>query len=114
MLAHDDIGPERRGHAGDDRPDGVDPRSLARPRLEGHVEDAPGGRPLTDLVEEPAAGKQAPAGLMERDRHDPRIVGVDRLDTVPVVDVEVDVQHPLALEAGERDGQRRIVVDAEP
>ena len=51
---------------------------------------------------------------MERDRHDPRIVGVDRLDTVPVVDVEVDVQHPLALEAGERDGQRRIVVDAEP
>ena len=50
---------------------------------------------------------------MERDGHHPWVVGVDRLDPVPVVDVEVDVEDAEALVPGGRDGQRDVVVDAE-
>ena len=44
----------------------------------------------------------------------PGIVGVDRLDAVAVMDVEVDVQdaQPVGASAGDR--ERRIVIDAEP
>ena len=39
---------------------------------------------------------------------------MDRLDAVAMVDVEVDVQDPQAGPSGGRDGQARVVVDAEP
>ncbi len=51
---------------------------------------------------------------MERDRHDAWVVEVDCLDTVAVVDVEVEVEHAQPGSAGEGDRERRVVVDAEP
>ena len=39
---------------------------------------------------------------------------MEGLDAIAVMDVEVDVHDPHALAACERDGQRRVVVDAEP
>ena len=54
------------------------------------------------------------ARLVERDGQDVRVVPEDRLDAVAMVDVEVDVQHPVAGVPGAPDGQRNVVVDAEP
>jgi len=47
-------------------------------------------------------------------REHARIRGVDRLDAVAVVDVEVDVHDPESGRPGPGDRQRDVVVDAEP
>ena len=51
---------------------------------------------------------------MDRDRQHIGVVGVERLDAVTVMDVEVDIQHTETRPASEGDGKRRVVVDAKP
>ncbi len=87
-------------------------RSPLRGR-ERHVDRGPGRDPLPRLVGEPGPREERHARLVDRDRHDARVVPVDRLDPVAVVHVEIDVEHPQAVASGPRDRQRDIVVDAE-
>ena len=83
-------------------------------RLERDVDAGPGRGTPTQLVDEPRPREQVPAGFVERHRHHARVVEVDRLDAVAVVDVEVEIQDAQPLAPGARDGERRVVVDAEP
>ena len=73
----------------------------------------PAATPLAQLPDPAGAREQVPPGLVERQRQHARIVPVDRLDAVAVVDVEVDVQDAQPVPPRPGDGQRRVVVDAE-
>ena len=61
----------------------------------------------------PRAGKQRPSILVKRDGQDPVGIVEGILDAVAVVNVDIDVRHPLALLEEPGDGDRGIVVDAE-
>ena len=107
-------GPNAAASSGSSTADRRQPRPLAGPRLQRHVDRRPGRRPLPQLPHPAGPREQVPPGLVERQRQDARVGPVDRLDPVAVVDVEVHVQdaQPVAPRPG--DGQRRVVVDAEP
>ena len=114
VLAHDHVRPERGGELRNESADGFEPGRLAGLGLHRHVDDRAGRGPLPHLVEEAAPREQVPPRLMERDRHHVRVVPVQLLDAVPVVDVEVEVEHAEAVAASPGDRQRRVVIDAEP
>ena len=114
VLRDDHVGPERCGQLREQALDGTEPGPFPRPRLERHVHDGPGGRAGPERVHRAGPREQVLAGLMERDGHHARVVGVDRLDAIAVMDVEIDVQHAESLPPRARDRQGRVVVDAEP
>ena len=113
VLRHDDVRPERGGQLGEQPAHGRQPRPLAGSRFERHVDRRPGRHPLPQLPHPARAREQVPPALVERQRQDARIVRVDRLDPVAVVDIEVHVQDAKPVPARPGDGQRRVVVDAE-
>ena len=99
--------------ARDEGLDGRQPGALAGERLERDVDNRPGRRPAARRA--PLPGKRYRPGLVERDGQHAGVVGVDRLDPVAVVDVEIDVQDAQPGTAGGRAiGERHVVVDAEP
>ena len=114
VLADDDVRPERGGDLGEQRGDRRTPRAFAGPRLQGHVDRGSGGGPLARFVDGAGPREQVPAGLVDRQGQHTRVVPVDGLDAVAVMDVEVDVQDAQTVASRSGDGQRRVVVDAEP
>ena len=107
-------GPNARRQVRDEPADGPKPRVGAGERLERHVDDGAGRRPLPDLVGIARAREEVATGLVQRHGQHAGIGGVDHLDAVTVVDVEVDVQDAKAVAPGPGDREGRIVVDAEP
>ena len=65
------------------------------------------------LAHEARAREERLTGLVDRQGHDLRVVPEERLDTVAVMDVEVEVQDPMPGIAGHGAGQGDVVVDAE-
>ena len=114
VLRDDDVGQERRGDLGQDRPERGQPAALAGARIHRQVERRPGRRPLAELGHEARPREERSARLVDRQGDDARIGRVDGLDPVAVVDVEVDVEHAQAIVPGPRDREGRVVVDAEP
>ena len=114
VLRHDEVRPERGRQLRDEPADRPQPRVGAGERLERHVDDGAGRGPLPDLVGIARAREQVAAGLVERHGQHARIVGMDRLDAVAVVDIEVEVQDAQAVAPGPGDREGRVVVDAEP
>ncbi len=112
MLADDDVRSERGRELREQRLDGAQPGLLAGARLERHVDGRAGGWTFADLRHGSGARKEVSAALVERDREDARIVPVDRLDAVAVMDVEIDVEHAQAGQPRLRNRDGRIVVDA--
>ena len=114
VLRHDEVRRERGGQLGEQQRNRRQPRPLAGPGRQRHVDAGPGRHALAHLVDVARPREQRPAGLVEGDRQHARIVPVDRLNPVAVMDIEVDVQdaQPVAPRPGDR--QRRVVVDAEP
>jgi hypothetical protein len=65
------------------------------------------------LAHEAGAREERLAGLVDRHGQDQRVVPEERLDTVPVMDVEVEIQHAMTGIARHGARQGDIVVDAE-
>ena len=107
VLGDDQVGPERGGQLGEQRPDGRQPRALTGPGLERHVDRGPRGAPLAQLPDVAGPREEVAAGLVERQGQDAGVLPVDRLDAVAVVDVEVDIQDAKAVAARACDGQGR-------
>ena len=107
-------GPNAAASSGTRRRIESQPRIGAGERLERHVDDGAGGGPLPDLIGITRTREQVPAGLVERQGQHARVVRMDRLDAVAVVDIEVQVQDAQAVAASAGDRERRVVVDAEP
>ena len=114
VLRHDQVRPERGGQFGEQHLDRGEPRTLARLRLQRHVHGRAGGRPLAQLPYPARPREQVPPALVEGQRQHARVVPVDRLDPVAVMDVEVHVQDAQPVPPRTGDRQRRVVVDAEP
>ncbi len=114
VLADDQLrreGAQQRGH---ERGEGPQPRSVAGARGHGQVDRVPPRRRAPEIPGVPGAGEERLPGLVDRDRHDPRLVPERPLDAVTVVRVDVDVGDPLGP-GGEGGVDRRggVVVDAE-
>ena len=114
VLTDDDVRPERGGQVGEQRPHGVQPGALPGHRLQRDVDGGPGRDPLPHLVHCTRAGEQVPPGFMDGHRQHARVVPVDRLDAVAVMDVEIDVQDAQAVGTRPRDREGDVVIDAEP
>jgi len=102
---------QRRHH----RVEGPQPRLVPCPDRQGDVHRAPLGTGAADVLGQAGSGEQGPWMLVQADRQDPGIVPERGLDPVAVVDVHIDVGDAFgALGEEPGDGDRRIVVDAEP
>ena len=94
--------------------DGAQPAGVPGARGQRHVDRGAGRARTAAVTRVPGPGEERPAGLVDGDRRHPRFVPEDRLGAVPVVDVGVDVDHPLhaAVQQGP-DRPGAVVVDAE-
>ena len=66
VLGHDEVGPERGRQVRDEPADRPQPRVGAGERLERHVDDGAGRRPLPDLVGIARAREEVATGLVQR------------------------------------------------
>ena len=104
---------ERSGERGQHPLDGREPRTVAGQRLERHVDLRAERRGTATLLDEAGSREKRHARLVDRERQHLRIVPEERLGSVAVMHVEVDVEHAMAGVARSGDGQRDVVVDAE-
>ena len=114
MLRDEYVGRElaqQRRHHGVER---AQPARVAGARREGDVDRTALRVRAAGVGREAGAGEQELSGLVQGDGQHPRVVVEDRLDTVAVVDVDVDVRDPLrAFVEQPPDAHRDVVVDAE-
>ena len=81
--------------------------------LQGHVQGIPRALAVANLVGVAGAGKEIPV-LVERQRHHPVRTVKRFLHTVPVMNVDVDVQHSLVAFQQFNATQHNVVDVAEP
>ena len=113
VLRHDHIRSEGSCELGNERLDDRQPRPFAGVGLERHVDRGSGRHPDAQLPHPAGPRKQVAASLVDRDCHHARVVCVDRLDAVTVMDVEVEIEDAQTGRPSTSDRQRWIVVDAE-
>ena len=114
-LGHQHLRPERPQHR---RHDGMErrvPAGIIRVGGQRDVDALPHRVASTGLVREPRSGEQRQWRLVDADRQHPGVTVEGGLYAVAVVHVDVDVGDPLRAELQQpRDGDRRVVEDAEP
>src|SRR3990170_2357759 len=99
----------------DDGVERVHPRLVPRVRGQRDVHGVPAALALADLVDEARAREQVAPVLVEGDREDARVPVEHGLHAVPVVRVDVHVEHALDAPLEEAaDPDRAVVEDAEP
>ena len=114
VLADEDVRPELLEQRRDDRVERAQPSRVGGARGQRDVDRGALRVGTTGVRGEPGAGEEVAPALVQRDREHPRVVPERALDPVAVVDVDVDVGHPLrALLEQPRDRDGRVVVDAE-
>ena len=105
-LGHEHVGPPLPDERRDDLAERLEPSLVARPGRERHVHLRALCGAGTALRHEPRSGEEVLARLVDRDGEDPGIVVEDRLRTVAVMHVDVDVGDPFGTVL-EHPGDRR-------
>ena len=114
VLRDDEIGSKRRRERRQEVLQSSEPGILTSPRIQGQIDGGPRGLALPEFFDETRPREQGCTRLVDRERQHAGIVPMDRLDAIPVMDVEIDVQHPQPRAPSSCDRDRRVVVDAEP
>ena len=96
VLSDEERRPEGICQRGHDLLNGRDPRAIAAVRVERNVDGTACGAAAAGLVHEAAAGKERHACLVNGERQDLRVVPEERLRTVAMVHIQVDVQDTVA------------------
>ena len=105
-------GSHQRRHHGVERPQ---PATVTGMRGQRDVDRTTLRVDPTHVLREAGARKGRVTGLVQADRQHPRVVVKRRFDPVPVMGVHIDISHSTyAIPQKPRDGDGRVVVDAEP
>ncbi len=113
-LADDDLRVEGPHHRRHDGVEGTQPASVVGAGGQRDVHRTAFGACAAHLRRVARAREQRERGLVQADGQHPRVVPEHRLDAVAVVDVEVQVGHPLGPQPQQPDDRHRgVVVHAE-
>ena len=115
VLGDDDLGFEGGDDLRDGGVEGAQPVRVARARGQCDIHRRGGRLESADIGGVPGAGEEELPRFVDRDREHSRVVPEERLDTVTVVGVDIEIDDALVSgfeELGDRSGC--VVVDAEP